>query len=108
MSRARWSAGVAMAGVLVAALLPIAGSLDGRETTQARILAASLTVIACAAVALLRPRRAGIAAAIAALAGASAVALLLTSADANTRCLATFDGRDMVIGREYTAAAAEL
>ena len=107
MSRARWSAGVAAAGVLVAALLPIAAALDAREITQARILAASLTVIACAAVALARPRRAGIAAAIAALTGASGIALLLTSADANTHCLATFDGRGVVVGREYTAAGAE-
>lgn len=107
MSRARWSAGVAAAGVLVAALLPIAGALDAREIMQGRILAGSLTVIACAAAALVRPRRSGIAAAIAALTGALGVALLLMSADANVRCLASFDGRAVVIGREYTAAAAD-
>jgi len=106
MSRARSSAGVAAAGVLVAALLPIAGALDAREIMQARVLAASLTVIACSAAALARPRRAGTAA-IAALTGAVGIALLLTSADANTRCLASFDGRGVVIGREYTAAGVD-
>jgi TIR domain-containing protein len=106
MSRAWWSASIAAAGVLLAALLPLAGALDARDVVEARILAAALTVIGCAAAAALAtPRRTT--AAIAAIAGAAGIALLLTSADANARCLASFDGHSVVIGREHTAAAAE-
>jgi len=107
MSAARWHGSIAAAGALVAALLPLSPALATRDVVQARVLAAVLAAVVCAAIALSTRVRALTWTVVAIAAAVAGVAALVAQSDAATRCVAPFDRRMVVIGRDYTAAGGE-
>lgn len=105
MTAARWAAGVAVAGIVSAALLPVSAAVDAGQVLRARVLTAVLIAAIAAAAALARAGRRHwwtSTAAAAALAGAG---LIVRHIDATTACIATYDGRPTLVGRELTAPA---
>jgi hypothetical protein len=106
--RAAWPhAAVALAGAILALVWPLSSALSSRDVLQARLAAAVLTVVVCTAIALskgVHPWWVWTAASMAA--AAAGLAVLLSHVAASSTCVASYDNHLVVIGREYTAAAA--
>jgi hypothetical protein len=107
MRSVRWHAAIAAVGVAGTALLPMSPALSPGEITQARLITALLIVAVCTACTLARGGRPAVWTAAAVGAAAIGLGLLGIYADANSRCLATYDGRPHLIGGVYTPSAAE-
>ena len=98
---------VASGGILLALFWPLTSALSSSEVVRARLTCALLTLVVCAVVALLRRgMRPWVAISIAFVAGAAGVAVLLVHFDAESSCVAEYEGRGLIIGREYTAEGA--
>lgn len=107
MTPARVTAAVAVLAAALAAMLPVSGAIDAGEVLRARLVSAGLSAALAAAVAMVRGvPRAGWITAAAVLLSAGAI-VLVQHASAAAACVATYDGRPVVIGRELTAAGAE-
>jgi hypothetical protein len=107
MRAARWHAAVAAAGIAVAILLPLSPALSSGDVRQARLLGAVLVAAVCAALGLARGGRAVMWTTMAVVSSAAGLVLLLAHVDANATCLATYNGHAVLIGRDYTASAAD-
>lgn len=107
MTASRVTAAVAVAAAVVAALLPVSVAIDPGEVLRARLVAAGLSLALAVAVAMVRgvPRAAWIG--VAAVSLAAGAAVLVQHAAAAGACVASYDGRAVVIGREFTPAGAE-
>lgn len=105
--RAAWPyALVAMAGAILALVWPLSSALSSRDVLQARLAAAVLTVVVCAAIALSKGVHPWAWTAASMAAAAAGLAVLLSHVTASSTCVASYDTHLVVIGREYTAAAA--
>jgi hypothetical protein len=107
MTLARRHAAVGAAGLLIAFLWRLSPALSTSDTFQVRLVCAVLTVAACTALALVRGVRPMVWMLVAAVSIALGLALLVNHLGASGACVATYDGRSIVIGREYTPAAAD-
>jgi TIR domain len=107
MTPGRWAAALAILGAIVAAVLPVPEAIEAGTTLRARLVSAVLTVTVTAGLALARIGRRQIWFGLAAVAAGGGGALLLGHAGATTACVATYDGRSVLIGRDLTPAARE-
>jgi TIR domain len=107
MRAAKWHAAIAAAGIAVAILLPLSPALSSGDVRQARLLGAVLVAAVCAALGLARGGRAVMWTTTAVVSSAAGLVLLLAHVDANATCLATYNGHAVLIGRDYTASAAD-
>jgi hypothetical protein len=102
MSTARWLTAVGALGTIACALWPLSPALPLQEALLVRVTGVVLTLAACAAVWLVKGRGRMTWLAVSAAAGLGAVALFIGHLDAAPGCVASYDGRPTVIGREYT------
>src|SRR5262245_5335689 len=103
-----WQYGaVAAAGVVLVAVLPLSPALAPSDTRQARLIVAAMTIAAAAACGFLRTARSRFWTATAAVSAAAAIGLLLVHLNAAAQCVASYNERPVLIGREYTAAGAD-
>src|ERR1043166_1352648 len=107
MRSARWYALVAVAAIAAAMRLPLSPALSSGDARQARFVAAIVTAAVCTAFAAARGGRPALWSAVSILSGAAALALLLAHVNANQTCLATYNGRAILVGRELTPPAAD-
>lgn len=107
MSPARVTAAVAASAVVLAAVLPVTAALDPAEVLRARLMSGGLAVAVTVAVALVRGVRRVVWTS-AAMAGiALGAAMLVRHVSATGACVATYAGRPVIVGRDFTAAGAE-
>jgi len=106
MSAAWWHALVALIAIAVAAVWPLPPALSFADVLQARLGAAVVAAIACALLAAVRGWRHGLWIGVSIGSATVAVLVLLAHFNATADCLADYDGRSIVIGREYAADAA--
>jgi hypothetical protein len=106
MSAARWHVLVALVAIVVAAVWPLTPALSPADVLQARLAAAVVAAIACAVLPVLRGWRHGFWIGVSIGSATIGVLLLLAHFNATADCLAAYDGRAVVIGREYAADAA--
>ena len=107
MRSGRWCAAVAVAGIAVVILLPLSPALSANDILAARLIGASLTGAVCAAFAMSKRGRPLLWTSISIASAAAGLALMLTHVAANGACVAVYDGRTILIGREYTPSAAD-
>jgi TIR domain len=105
MTTARWAAAIAVGGLLAAALLPVSEAVDAGQILRARLLTAVLVAAAAAGAALARSGRRALWMATAAVAGLSGAVLVVRHVSASSACVASYDGRPVLVGRELTQAA---
>jgi hypothetical protein len=105
MRPAWWHALVAVIAVAAAAVWPLTPALSSGEALQARLGAGALAVLACAVLVVVGGWRPAIATAISLGSAAAAVGLLFAHFNANAECVADYDGRPVIIGREYASDA---
>jgi TIR domain len=98
---------IGAAGTMLAVLWPLSPALSPRESLQARLVCVLLTGVACTAIALAKRLRPLVWMAVAIGSGVGGVGVLLVHFDANATCVAAFDNRSIVIGREYTPVGAD-
>ena len=106
MNPAWWHALVALTAIAVAAVWPLTPALSAGDVVQARLGAAVIAAVACALLAFIRGWRPTVWIGMAIASAAAGVVLLLAHFDAVAGCVADYDGRPVVIGREYAADAA--
>ena len=106
MSPAWWHAGVALTAALVAAVWPLTPALSSGDVLQARLGAAVVAAIACALLAVIRGWRPALWIGVSIGSAAAGVVLLVGHFNALAGCVSDYDGRPVVIGREYAADAA--
>jgi hypothetical protein len=94
-------AAVALAAGIGALLWPLTPALSSRDAVQARLAAAVVAAIACAMLPLVKGRRFKVWIGVSVLSAAAAVALLLAHFNAATACVANYEGRPVIIGRDY-------
>lgn len=106
MTAAWRQAVVAVSAVVAAAVWPLTPALSSGDALQARLGAAAVALVACALVAMGREGRRGLWMAVAIGSAAAGVVLLVAHFDALGGCVAGYDGRLVLVGREYAADAA--
>jgi hypothetical protein len=106
MRPAWWHALVALTAAVVAAFWPLTPALSSGDTLQARVGAALIAAIACGLLATTRGGRPGSWIGLSIGSAAAGVVLLILHFNAVAGCVADYDGRPVVIGREYAADAA--
>ena len=107
MRSGRWCVAVAVAGIAVVLLLPLSPALSANDVRAARLISTGLTGAVCAAFAMSRGGRALVWTTIAIASAGAGLALLFMHVAANGACVASYDGRAILIGRDYTPAAAD-
>ena len=107
MTSARWCAAAAAAGMIAAVLLPLSPALLPGDARLARFIGAALTAGVGGAFAFSSSGRPTVWTTIAIVTAAAGVGLMLRHLDAATSCVATYDSRLVLIGRDYTPAAAD-
>jgi hypothetical protein len=85
----------------------VSPAIDPTEVLRARVLAAVVTASACVALALVRGGRRVMWSAVAAALGVAGVVVVLGHVRAASQCVASYDGRLILIGRAYTDTGAE-
>lgn len=106
MNPARWHALVALAAIAAAAVWPLTPALRPGDALQARLGAAVIAAIACAVIAAIRGWRPAAWIAVSIGSATAAVVLLFAHFNAIAGCVAVYDGRPVIIGREFAADAA--
>jgi hypothetical protein len=106
MSAAWWHALVAVIAIAVAAFWPLTPALSAGDAIQSRLGAAVVAGVACALLAFIRAWRPAILVAVSLAAAAAGVVLLFAHFNAVAGCVVDYDGRPVIIGREYAADAA--
>ena len=101
-----WHAVVALTAIAAATVWPLTPALRPGDALQARLGAALVAAVACALLAAIRGRRLGMWIAVSVGSAAAAVVLLFAHFSAIAGCVADYNGRPMIIGREYAADAA--
>jgi hypothetical protein len=107
MKPGRWGAAIALVAVAVVVLLPAPPGLPAEDLRTARLISAALSIAICSAFILMKGGRPILWIAVSIASAAAGLALLLTHVAANAACFANYDGRPILIGREYTPAAAD-
>jgi hypothetical protein len=95
-----------VAAITVAAVWPLTSALASGDALQARLGAAVVSAIACALLAVIQGRRSPFWVGVSLASAVAGVVLLFAHFDALTGCVADYDGRSVVVGREYAADAA--
>lgn len=106
MTAAWWHALVALAAIVVAVVWPLTPALPAGDAVQARAGAAVTAAIACALLAVIRMGRPRVWIGLSIASAAAGVALLVAHFNARAGCVADYNGRPVVIGREYATDAA--
>lgn len=107
MTPARWAAALAVLGTLVAAVLPVPEAIDDAAALRARLASAVLTAVVAAGATLARVGRRPAWLGIAAVAAIAGGWLLLSHVGATSSCVASYDGRWVLIGRDFTPKGRE-
>lgn len=107
MSAARVAAAVAVAGGGLALLLPVSSAIEPSEVLRIRLLSGGLSAAIAVAFTMIRGLRRGVWGLGAGLCLVAGVVVLVTHASATDTCVASYDGRLVLIGRQLTAAGAE-
>lgn len=105
MTGAWWYVAIALAAAALAAAWPLTAALPPSQATTARVSAALLAALICAAAPRLPRLRAGVWLILAAACGGVAVVLLLAHFEATNACVAEYDGQPRIVGRDYTSDA---
>lgn len=103
----RVAAVVAVAGAAVAFLLPVSPALDPSEVLRARLVSAAGVAALCAGLAFVKGGSRALWMGLAAAGAAGGAALVVGQVRATGPCVAVYDGRATLVGREYTPAAAD-
>ena len=98
---------VTAAGIALASVLPLSTALDPADIRQARLIVIAMTIAVAAACAVSRGGRSVLWTAIGGLSGCAAIGVLFVHLDAAAKCIATYDGHPVIVGREYTSVAAD-
>jgi TIR domain len=98
---------VTAAGIVLASVLPLSPALVSAETRQARLIIVAMTIAVATACRLLKIGRSVLWTAIAGVSALAAIGFLFVHVDAAAKCVATYDGRPVLIGREYTPVGAD-
>jgi len=106
MIPAWWQALVALLAIVAAVVWPLTPALPSGDAVQARLGAAVLATIACGLLVVIRGGRPGVWIGVAIGSAAAAVILLVAHFNAVAGCVAEYDGRPVIIGRDYAADAA--
>jgi hypothetical protein len=97
-----WPYAVAASVAALASLLsPLTSAILPEDAWPLRLAAAAIAAFICFAVAISRGVRPAVWTTIAIVATLSGIAVLLLHIDTRTECLADYDGRVVVIGRQY-------
>jgi hypothetical protein len=107
MTVARGALAVAGAGAALAAVLPVSAAIDPGEVLRARVLGGVLTAAVAVGLGLVRGGRTALWSAIAAGLGIAGVVMIVGHVGAASQCVASYDGRPILIGREYTDITAK-
>lgn len=107
MTAARVTAAVAATAAVLAALLPVSAAIDPGDALRARLVSAGLSGALAVAIAMVRGLRRPVWIAVAAALLSAGAVVLVQHARAAGACVATYDGRSIIIGREFTTAGAE-
>jgi hypothetical protein len=97
---------VALTAIVVVAVWPLTPAVSSGDALQARLGAAVVAAMACALLAAIKRWRPGISIALSIGSAAAGVVLLFAHFDALASCVAEYDGRPMIVGREYARDAA--
>ncbi len=106
MITAWWHGLVALLAIVAAAVWPLTPALPAGDALQARLGTAVLAAIACALLAVVRGGRPGVWIGVSIGSAAAAVILLVAHFNALPGCVAEYDTRPVIIGRDYAADAA--
>lgn len=106
MSAAGRFAVLGVAACLVAALWPLTAALAPGDALQSRLAAGVITAVVCVTLAVFTGLRPQPLLALAIAAAAGGVVLLWMHFNTAASCLATYDGRPVLIGRDYLPDAA--
>jgi hypothetical protein len=85
-----------------AALWPLTAALSSTDALQARLATATIAVVACSILAVSRAFRPAVLVTLSLASAVAAAGLLFAHVNAMAACLADYDSRLVVIGREYT------
>ncbi|HVH26488.1 MAG TPA: toll/interleukin-1 receptor domain-containing protein [Vicinamibacterales bacterium] len=103
-----WSyAGVALTGSVVAAVWPLTPALSSADALQVRLGAVAMAVMACAVVAVVRMARPAFWIAVSIVSAVAGVVMLLVHFNATAGCITDYNGRAVIIGRQFAPDAAE-
>jgi hypothetical protein len=95
-------AAVALTAGAGALLWPLTAALPSRDALQVRLASVVIAGIACAVLPLVRGIRPRIWIGVSILSAVTGVILLLVHFNAAAACVADYDGRPVIIGRDYT------
>jgi hypothetical protein len=95
-----------IAACAAAALWPLTAALSPTDALQARLAIAAIAAVACAILAVSRALRPAVLVTLSIASAVAGAGLLLAHFDAMDGCLADYDSRPVVIGREYTPETA--
>ena len=99
-------AALGAAACVAAALWPLTPAVSARDALQARMAAGAIAGVACTILAFSRGLKPSYFMSLSVAAAAAGIAALWIHFNAAADCLAEYDGRVMVVGREFTADAA--
>ncbi len=105
MTAVRWAAAIGAAGVLVGFVLPVPEAVANSDVLRARLISAVLSAAVASGAALAKGGRRAIGVGAAAGAALAGSLMVVRHVNASSACVATYDGRPVLIGREYTPAA---
>jgi hypothetical protein len=98
---------VTVAGIVLISVWPLSPALASADTRQTRLIVVAITLAVAAACGLSKTGRSVLWTATAWLSIVVALGLLFVHVDASAKCVATYDGHAVLIGREYTPVAAD-
>jgi hypothetical protein len=103
-----WSyAAVALTGSVVAAVWPLTPALSSAAALQARLGAVVMGAIACAVVAVVRIGRPAFWIGVSIVSAVAGAVMLLVHFNATAGCVTDYNGRAVIIGRQFAPDAAE-
>jgi hypothetical protein len=97
--------GIAVTATIVCLLWPLTSALSPADAWQVRAGAAAVSIIVCAWLAVASAGRAAVWVAISIGAAVIGVAFMLGHSNAATACVADYDGRPVIVGREFAPDA---
>ena len=97
--------GIAVTATLVCLIWPLTGALSPSDVWQVRAGSASVSVIVCALAAVATSGRGPLWVGVSIAAAVAAVTFMLGHSNATTACIADYDGRPLIVGREFAPDA---
>lgn len=95
---------VALAAAASALLWPLTAALSSQDAIQPRLVSAAIAGMACLVLSRMRGKRSRLWIGTAVLSAVTGVALLLAHFSAADACVAEYDGRPVIIGRDHVDA----